>query len=286
MKITILYRVLISVTLIGNYSFSQTDPQKKLLDECTALYNQGKEGIAIVNHLNQKRGSLKIVELYAIYDSLIVQAQQNEDYDGCFDFTMGKIDIGDDDVMLLENSLGVIFRLHYPEKYHKMEQAVNKKFVEKSLKSFPDINLELAFTIRHLFRYDQRTKLPSFTIEDKKTLDSLRLLSMNQDSITEKVLKNIFDTYGYPGLSLIGTATNDIYVLMHHLGTDFQVKYIHLLHDAVLKNELSVDLRFLIDKILHKCCNKTIYDTPWSKHSPLVTDPDEVKKLKELLKIL
>lgn len=286
MKITVLYLIIAAVTLIENFSFSQTDQQKKLLDECTALYNQGKESDKIVNHLNQKRGTLKIVELYSIYDSLILTAQQNEDYNVCFDFTMGKIDIGFTDVMVLENPLGVIFRLQYPEKYQKLEQAVNKKFVEKSLKSFPDINLELAFTIRHLFRYDQRTKLPSLTITDKNTLDSLRVISIEQDSITEKVLKNIFEVYGYPGLSLIGLEAGNVYVLMLHLGTEFQINYVHLVQEAILKKELYADLNFLVDKILHKCCNKTIYGTIWSRYSPLTTDPEEIKELKKILNIL
>lgn len=286
MKNRVLYCILTLVVFIGNYSFSQTYPLQKILHECSELYKRGKEANKVIQYLNQERETLKIIELYSIYDSLIQTAQKNEDYNGCYDFIMGKIDLGYDDVMLLENPLGVVFRLHYPEKYQQLEQAVNKKFVEKSLKYFPDINLELAFTIRHLFRYDQRTKIATYAGNDKKTIDSLRVLAIQQDSITEKVLKNIFDTYGYPGLSLVGTVTNDIYIIMLHLGTDFQIEYIHLVQEAIINKELQVEIDILADKILHKCCNKTIYGTIWSKYSPLTTDPDEVKKLKELLRIL
>lgn len=286
MKITTLYLILSLVALIGKYSFSQTESQKKLLHECNQQYKQGKESYDIISYMTEEKGDLKVYQLYPLFDSLALTAKNNEDYDACFDFVMAKIDNGCIDPMVLENSLGTFFRTHYPEKYHKMELAANKQFAEKSLKSFPDINLELAFTIRHLFRHDQRTKIATYADHDKKTIDSLILIAIEQDSITEKVLKNIFDTYGYPGLSLIGTATADVYILMFHLGTDFQIEYVHLVQEAIINKQLYAEIDVLADKILHKCCNKTIYGTIWSKHSPLVTDPDEVKKLKELLKIL
>lgn len=286
MKESVLCFILALITLVANYSFSQTDYQQKLLHECNDLYKQGKDIDKIVSHLNQERGTLKIYELFPIYDSLILTAQKSEDYDACFDLIMAKIDNGYDDVMVLENSIGTFFRTHSPEKYHKMELAANKQFAEKSLKYYPDINLELAFTIRHLFRYDQRTKIATYAEHDKKTIDSLSIIAIQQDSITEKVLKNIFDTYGYPGLSLIGTASSNVYILMFHLGTDFQIEYVHLVQEAIISKELYATIDVLADKILHKCCNKTIYGTIWSKHSPLTTDPDEVKKLKELLRLL
>lgn len=286
MKITTLYLILSLVTLIGNYSFSQTESQKKLLHECNQQYKQRKESYDIISYMTEEKGDLKVYQLYPLFDSLALTAKNNEDYDACFDFVMAKIDNGCIDPMVLENSLGTFFRTHYPEKYHKMELAANKQFVEKSLKYYPDINLELAFTIRHLFRYDQRTKQPFLYDKDNSKNDSLITLSREQDSITQKVLKNIFDMYGYPGLSLIGTATADVYILMFHLGTDFQIEYIHLVQEAIINKQLYAEIDVLADKILHKCCNKTIYGTIWSKHSPLVTDPDEVKKLKELLKIL
>lgn len=286
MKIAVFYCILISVTLNGNYSFSQTDNQKKILCECYNLYQQGKENKDIVAYLNENSKSLKKDELYSIYDSLVLTAHKKADFDASFDFTIGKIENGYVHIMVLEDSIASFFRSHHPDKYQSLEQAVNKKFVEKSLKFFPNINLELAFTIRHLFRLDQRTKLPSFNQNDKKTLDSLRLLSMQQDSITEYVLGSIFENYGYPGLSLIGEESSSVYVLMLHLGTEFQIKYVHLVQEAILKKQLYSDLNFLVDKILHKCCNKTIYGTMWSRYSPVTSDPNEVKKLKDLLKIL
>lgn len=276
----------ILLAFIFNYSFSQTEYQTKLLHECKQLYKQGKKSSEVVDYLTQEKGVLKVYQLFTIYDSLALTAKKNNDYGTCFDFVMAKIDNGYIDVMTLEDSIGAFFRTQYPEKYLKMEQAVNKQFTDQSLKYYPNINLELAFTIRHLFRYDQRTKLLTYSTKDTTMLDSLRIVSIEQDSITEKMLKNIFDTYGYPGLSLIGTATSDVYVLMLHLGTEFQIKYVHLVQDAILNKQLYADLNFLVDKILHKCCNKTIYGTIWSKYSPVISDPNEVKKLKNLLKIL
>lgn len=282
----ILNIILPFMVLIVNNVLSQTEYQKKLLDECNQLYKKGTTSHEIINYIAKEKGDLHAYQIDPLFDTLAIKAKNNKDYDACFDFTLAKIDNGCLEPMVLEDEIGTFFRTNYPERYNKMELMANKQFAEKSLQYYPNINLELAFTIRYLFRLDQRTKLVAFADHDQKTIDSLIIIAKQQDSITEKVLKNIFETYGYPGLSLIGVATSDVFILMHHLSTEFQIKYIHLLQDAILKKELYANsFDFLVDKILHKCCNKTIYGSTWSKFSPLTTDPDEIKRLKDLLKI-
>lgn len=45
------------------------------------------------------------------------------------------------------------------------------------------------------------------------------------------------------------------------------------------------EFEFIVDKSLHKCCNKTIYGTVWSKYSPRVYDLKEIESIKEKIGI-
>lgn len=263
---------------------AQTNFQE-LVYKCYGLYTQKKSSEKLIKYISKKSKTISENELHSLYDSLILKAVKESNFDYCFNLTLGKIKSGYTHVMVLEDSIANIIKLHSLEQYRMLEETVNREFITKSLKYYPTINFELAFTIRHIFRLDQRAKLKLFDTKNESIIDSLRKIATTQDSITEIALSQIFTDYGYPGLSLVGEEASSCFLLMLHVDSKFCIQYIHLLQKAIEDKQLYADLNFLIDKTLHKCCGKTIYGTIWTKYSPLVTDPVEVENLKKLLKI-
>jgi len=271
--------------MMSRYSFSQRENQD-LLYKYYSLYDKKVPSEKLISYIKKSSKSIEQHRLDPIYDSLILRACKGADYDYCFELTIAKVRNGFVHIIVLEDSIANVIKSYSPEKYKILEKVVNEEFIKNSEKYYPDINLELAFTIRQLFRLDQRAKLKAFYYKNNKLiLDSLRRISNKQDSITEIILEQIFDEYGYPGISLVGIEASSCYIMMLHVSADFAIKYMHLVQEAINSKELYADLDFLVDKTLHKCCQKTIYGTLWSKYSPLVTDPDEIKQLKTLLNI-
>ncbi len=282
-SLLVLIVVLLSVSTSQNL-VAQTNFQASLA-KCYGLYNQKEHPEKLINYLHKKSKTIDENELYSLYDSLILKTLKESNFDYSFNLMLEKVKSGCTYVMILEDSIANVLKVRSLEQYRILEEAVNREFINKSLKYYPTINFELAFIIRHLFRLDQRTKLKTFDKKNKPIMDSLRKIAIEQDSITEHALIQIFDEYGYPGISLTGEESSTCFILMLHVSSTFCIKYIHLVQQAIEEKELYADLDFLIDKTLHKCCGKTIYGTLWTKYSPLVTDPVEVENLKALLKI-
>ncbi|MBN9294464.1 MAG: hypothetical protein J0G96_10840 [Flavobacteriia bacterium] len=282
-----LFSILLFIILCAqnSYLFSQNNDQS-LLSKCYDLYNKKISSGKIISYIEKSSKSIDQHKLEPIYDSLILCACKDANYDYCLDLTLAKVRNGYLHIMVLEDSIANVIKSWSPEKYKMLERVVNEEFIRNSQKYNPDINLELAFTIRHLYRLDQRTKLRIFYKANEPILDSLRKIAIKQDSITEAMLGQIFDEYGYPGISLVGGIdAGSCYIMMLHVSADFAIKYMRLVQEAINSKELYADLDFLVDKTLHKCCQRTIYGTLWSKYSPLVTDPEEIKKIKALLNI-
>ncbi len=77
----------------------------------------------------------------------------------------------------------------------------------------------------------------TLNITRKNLNDELWKRQLSIDSANVEFVENIFQRYGYPGKSLVGTPTNETawYVIQH----SFKIsKYLNLMKDAAKKNEL------------------------------------------------
>lgn len=286
MKLQLFSILLFIILCVQNSYFFSQNKKQDLLSKCYNLYDNKVSSEKIIRYIKKSAKSTDQYKLEPIYDSLILRAGKDADYDYCFDLTIAKVRNGAIYIGVLEDAVANVIKLWSSEKYKELERVVNEEFIKISEKYYPDINLELAFTIRRLFRLDQRAKLKTFYKNNTLIMDSLRRISIRQDSITEIILGQIFEEYGYPGISLVGQESGSCYIMMLHVSADFAIKHMHLVQEAINSKDLYADLDFLVEKTLHKCCQKTIYGTTfWSKYSPQVIDPEEIKKLKELLKI-
>jgi hypothetical protein len=169
--------------------------------------------------------------------------------------------------MVLEDLPAIYLKDNFNLKYQELEHLADSMFLVKN----KNINIELAFVLRHMVRRDQaiRTReTQAYIRKDTLASDSLMAIMRNVDFINEKLLGEIFERYGYPGYSLVGSEHNACSLLMHHMPLEFQFKYIHLLIKAVENKELFENLNFLIDKILYNKYKITLYGTHWSNNIP------------------
>ena len=172
--------------------------------------------------------------------------------------------------------------INYPEKYRQLERLQDSAFIEKSRALIGiKINMELAFQMRKMIKRDQINKVLQYVIKDK--IDSLGLESINDDSLNEILLGQIFEQYGYPGLNLVGYESNSVILIFTHMSIPFQIKYIHLVMEAKKNKQFNSETNSLIDRILYRSGKKTLYNTTWSNLSPVETNKE---KRNELLKML
>lgn len=186
--------------------------------------------------------------------------------------------------MILEDTPAIFLKDNFYEKYKDLEHLTDSMFLVKN----KSINIELSFRLRSMIRRDQEVRIRKriADLENNKTLsDSLYNLMSEVDLLNELLLTEIFEQYGYPGYSLVGSEHNACSLLMHHMSLDFQLKYIYLLDQAVANKELFENLNFLIDKILYNKYGVTLYGTHWSGQKP-VTEPELVEKYRSLLNLM
>lgn len=168
--------------------------------------------------------------------------------------------------VLLEFSQNQWLRKVSPSDYNHLEQLSDSLFFVK----YPNANVNLAKTIRWMVREDQRIRLEhrNTNPSDSVRCDSLLFAMKKIDDLNEYLLDSIFTIYGYPVYSLVGCEHNACYLIFHHMGTEFQAKQIHLLKEAVDKQELYQDIHPLIDKVLFKKYGVTLYSTHYSNQTP------------------
>lgn len=168
--------------------------------------------------------------------------------------------------VLLEFSQNQWLRKVSPNDYKHLERLSDSLFFMK----YPNANVNLAKTIRSMVREDQRIRLEhrNTNPNDSVQCDSLLLEMKRIDDLNEFLLDSLFTIYGYPGYSLVGCEHNACYLIFQHLGTEFQLKQIHLLEEAIDKQELYQDIHPLIDKVLYKKYGVTLYGTHYSNQSP------------------
>ncbi len=168
--------------------------------------------------------------------------------------------------VLLEFSQNQWLRKVSPSDYNRLEHLSDSLFFTK----YPNANVNLAKTIRSMVREDQRIRLEHRNTNPSDTIrcDSLLFEMKKIDDLNEYLLDSLFSIYGYPGYSLVGCEHNSCYLIFQHMGTEFQVKEIHLLEEAFDKQELYQDLHPMIDKVLYKKYGVTLYGTHYSNQPP------------------
>jgi len=168
--------------------------------------------------------------------------------------------------VLLEFSQNQWLKKVSPNDYKDLERLSDSLFFMK----YPNANVNLAKTIRSMVREDQRIRLEhrNTNPSDTNRCDSLLFEMKNTDDLNELRLDSLFTIYGYPGYSLVGCEHNACYLIFQHMGTEFQVKQIHLLEEAIDKQELYQDIHPLIDKVLYKKYGVTLYGTHYSNQPP------------------
>ena len=200
-------------------------------------------------------------------------------------YKIKSIRMGFSHIMCLENPSAYFLKTMYPDYYKLIETLSDSVYFQRN-SAMKGVNMNLAFTLRHMTRLDQRIR--TYDIINRKALksnhDSIIQEMRKIDYANEAMLGLIFETYGYPGLSLVGEDFNAASLLMQHMSIDFQVKYIHLLTEAVEHGELYENLQFLIDKILYRKYKISIYGTHYDKNS-LITEPEELDRYLNLLQI-
>jgi hypothetical protein len=235
------------------------------------------------SHLSSAEKNVTLDSIAALYIS-------KNDTSALIEVLIKKIDLGERSVLLLEDFAGRSLRLSSPLLYNKLENHLNKSFIQYCLEFYPNINFELTFLYRHLFRMDQRYKLLAQDFPDSKViLDSLRHLSEKQDSLTEAVLGNLFYTHGIPTFEDVGPESNNLMIFLAHVSPDFVIRHIGKIQTMMLNNELISTIQsfeFVIDKALHKKYGITIYNTVWNKHSPKINDDKELKRIKTTMNII
>ena len=168
--------------------------------------------------------------------------------------------------VLLEYSQNQWLKKVSPSDYNRLELLSDSLFFVK----YPNANVNLAKTIRSMVRKDQQIRLEhrNTNPSDSIRCDSLLYEMKKIDDLNEYLLDSLFTIYGYPGYSLVGCEHNSCYLIFQHMGTEFQVKKIHLLEEAIEKKELYQDIHPLIDKVLYKKYGVTLYGTHYSNQPP------------------
>src|SRR5690554_553462 len=275
-------KILLLSFLLPFFVYSQHENTKE--NKYMNMYNSGKSSDKIIEKLKREEKKNGKEETVTLINELIINAKKLDDDQNVIYFTFAKISLGLHDILILEDTIGSYLRVNYSNEYKELEVRINSEFIKYCSVFYPNIDLELTFIYRYLHRLDQRYKQQFSLYEnDHKSLDSLKKLSIAQDSFTETVLGNIFERHGIPGITEVGPEVNVVEVFFLHLNPKFVFKYLPDLQKGIEDKRIFISdegLEFIVDKSLHKCCKKTIYGTSWSKYSPLVQDSEEVERIK------
>lgn len=257
---------------------TSVDSNFQTIDETNYLVKLDQIKDILLNN-NNCFTKLQLQEIYQQAAKKIVTYDKNGNL--LFELKMNAILNGFFFFMVLEDLPAIYLKDNFPSKYQKLENLTDSMFLIHN----KNINTELAFVLRSMVRRDQaiRTRETQAYLQmDTLAYDSLMGIMREVDLMNEKLLGEIFEKYGYPGYSIVGTEHNACSLLMHHMSLDFQFQNIHLLIEAVNKKELFENLNFLIDKILYAKFNLTLFGTHWSNDIP-VNDQKIIDKYMSIL---
>ena len=242
----------------------------------------GKEALnRFERFVGDQKACFKQHEITRLYTEAIQMATQKNDPWLTSHLMYHRILNGYTDVVSLSDTTAFSIERMDADLFRKMEKASDSVFIAR-MQANPHlkVNFELAFQLRSMVKADERAKFSAIRAgKDGNNADSLWKIVAKIDSLNEVLLRKIFEEYGYSGYNLVGTEGNSASLLMLHMSTDFQVKYVGLLQDAVEKQQLVTNIEFLIDKILYKSDKNTLYGTDWSKFCPVETDKVRRKEL-------
>ena len=250
------------------------------------IKNESVDVISIQNYIQQFNNIDKAARIN-LTERLVSDAFDLKKYSLAYDLRLFSIQIGKSDCLILEDQLGQYLRKNNIEKYRKLENEYYLHYNNYLDQYSPNVNREICFVLHRMVRLDQRTKFEANNNQDSTKNDFLWDLVRVQDSLNEILFGQIIEEFGYPGKSLVGFADMSIgYILMLHMSTKFQMKYVYLLKKAYDEKELYSNIPFLIDKILYKCCRKSIYGN-WVGEglAQLETDPKAIELLLKQLKL-
>lgn len=280
----------VSILLIFTACISSSHAQPN----CDAVKNKANEdlvqllsigGESALKRFNElieeSKACLQNHEIQQIYTRGIEISNKQNDIWLLSRLAYKRILYGYTDVISLSDTTAFKIESLDPSFFQRMERVSDSVFIAiMQRKSTLDINFELAFRIRHMLKSDQRTKFRAIQADKQKmNSDAFWKQAKAVDSLNELLLVSIFEEYGYPGYTLVGTSGSDCYILMLHMSTAFQIKYIRLVQEAVTNGQLSANTQFLADKILYKSGKYTLYNTSWSKYCPVETDQTKRKEL-------
>ena len=225
--------------------------QKALSQNEAILFNQAKAlGFNFSDSLSEGEIVTKSDSINQM-EEMITYIFSKNDYDLAYELRLLSLKIGQKDCLILEDALARYLRIYDDKRYLYLEAEFNRFYLNYVQNFSPDINLDLSLKLQKMIRLDQRTKFDAENCKDQLKKDSLWEIARIQDGINEFIFLEILREYGYPGKSLVGYQNMSIgYLLMLHMSTDFQIKYVYLLEKAIEEKELYSNIEFLIDKIL------------------------------------
>ncbi|HFA49628.1 MAG TPA: hypothetical protein ENJ95_11500 [Bacteroidetes bacterium] len=132
---------------------------------------------------------------------------------------------------------------------------------ESSLKEksyYKGLNYDLIAQLDRMMLKDQKYRRDNDVLTNKKKWEKQKALDMEN----QIELANIFEKYGYPGKSLVGSDfdSNACLILEHGSDLAFQEKWFPTVIEAMRKGEADINIvRMLIDRIYWKKTGKQIF---------------------------
>ena len=118
-----------------------------------------------------------------------------------------------------------------------------------------DYNHELIARLQNIFLRDQEPRhaflFACQTAPDNQALrDSLIHAMQQADEVNLQEIRDIFDTYGFPSKTVVGSANSVIWLVVQHSDLDTQKEFYPFLRKAAEQGELSMeDMALLEDRI-------------------------------------
>jgi hypothetical protein len=292
------------------YSPAQTDSlscvkTKTILKELVLSINQWNQTAIRTDYrlackkidsvLELNSNCFKKYELSQLYLNLAENIAKTADFpeEKVTDYFKKAILSGSSSAVILNLHTGLYIKTNFPEQYKELEHLSDSMYVV-SCNNFKNasINLQLGFLLRYMIRKDQdvrtREMIARSATQKRDTVLDEFVDEMNKvDSVNEVLLTEIFKQYGFPDYSLVGGEGSTASFIFEHMTPDFQIKYIHLLEEAIEKQKIFIgqrDFHFMIDKLLYKKYRITLYGTHFTK-APPEKDKAVINKYRRLLQL-
>lgn len=199
------------------------------------------------------------VRVYDIYEYMASSHAQLNQADSSLYYLGKAIDAGlDEFIVFVDFNYYNMFQL--PE-WNELSRKMDNYFIKNN----PNVNFEIAFTLRHLYKKDQyiRNIFAHFQLPEE-VRDSLTLVWNTIDSLNAGILTYILDEHGYPGKELVGEENSLIaYQLIIHSPLELGRKYLPLVVEYLSEPEREIMVNFLIDRVLINEGRKQLYGTQY-----------------------